>query len=213
MSDVMAAPHIRILEAAAKLFISKGYQKTSTREICQIAEVNISAISYYYGDKQGLYREILKLVLENIPEQEFEWSEIINLPRKDKLLKLYQLTPLLTLEEQLKINAYQLVIMERMSPTGLVEDLFEELIRPRFSMVTKIINHELGITEAEFNYDAKILVLAITGLRLFFNQSFGLISQLLPSLLEDKPHADYLLLRLVDFADSLIETEIKRRKN
>ena len=46
----------RLLHAALALFAEKGFAKTSTREIAQAAGVNIAAISYYFGDKAGLYR-------------------------------------------------------------------------------------------------------------------------------------------------------------
>ena len=46
----------RILRAALALFAEKGFAKTSTREIALAAQANIAAISYYFGDKAGLFR-------------------------------------------------------------------------------------------------------------------------------------------------------------
>lgn len=46
----------RLLAEALRLFAEHGFAKTSTRAIAQAAGVNISAISYYFGDKEGLYR-------------------------------------------------------------------------------------------------------------------------------------------------------------
>src|SRR5688572_10761783 len=46
----------RLLLAAMKLFAEQGFAKTSTREIALAAGTNIAAISYYFGDKAGLYR-------------------------------------------------------------------------------------------------------------------------------------------------------------
>src|SRR4051812_38465331 len=48
----------RLLHTALKLFAEKGFSKTSTREIAQAAGANIASISYYFGDKAGLYRAV-----------------------------------------------------------------------------------------------------------------------------------------------------------
>src|SRR5688500_11598850 len=45
----------RLLLAALRLFAQKGFAKASTREIASAAGVNIASISYYFGDKAGLY--------------------------------------------------------------------------------------------------------------------------------------------------------------
>jgi TetR/AcrR family transcriptional regulator, regulator of cefoperazone and chloramphenicol sensitivity len=46
----------RLLGAALQLFAERGFTKASTREIAAAAGVNIGLISYYFGDKQGLYK-------------------------------------------------------------------------------------------------------------------------------------------------------------
>ncbi len=49
----------RILEAALHLFAAHGYEGTSTRQIAEGAVVNLPAIQYYFGNKEGLYRAII----------------------------------------------------------------------------------------------------------------------------------------------------------
>ena len=46
----------RLLLAAMRLFAEQGFANTSTREIALAAGTNIASISYYFGDKAGLYR-------------------------------------------------------------------------------------------------------------------------------------------------------------
>jgi AcrR family transcriptional regulator len=49
----------RILAAAAVVFARKGYGSAGIREIAQEASVNVSMISYYFGGKEGLLKEII----------------------------------------------------------------------------------------------------------------------------------------------------------
>ncbi len=46
----------RILETALSLFAAVGFDSASTRAIAEQAGVNLPAIQYYFGSKEGLYR-------------------------------------------------------------------------------------------------------------------------------------------------------------
>ncbi len=45
----------RILEAALAVFAAHGFKAATTRQIAEAAEVNLPALKYYFGGKQGLY--------------------------------------------------------------------------------------------------------------------------------------------------------------
>ena len=47
-----------LLHTALRLFSDKGFAKTSIRDIAQAAGANVAAVSYYFGDKAGLYRAV-----------------------------------------------------------------------------------------------------------------------------------------------------------
>jgi AcrR family transcriptional regulator len=50
----------RILEAALELFATSGFDGASTRTIAEQAGVNLPAIQYYFGSKEGLYRAVIE---------------------------------------------------------------------------------------------------------------------------------------------------------
>lgn len=52
----------RLLKAATHLFIKKGYRGVSIREIAERAKTNSALISYYFGDKEGLFIQVFKTV-------------------------------------------------------------------------------------------------------------------------------------------------------
>ncbi len=56
----------RILEAATLLFAKNGYEGTSTRAIGAEAGANIAMIAYHFGDKEGLYTEVLRTTNERL---------------------------------------------------------------------------------------------------------------------------------------------------
>lgn len=59
----------KLLRAAAELFAEKGFDAVSTRDLCNKAEVNVAAISYYFGGKEGLYLEVFQSYAERISER------------------------------------------------------------------------------------------------------------------------------------------------
>lgn len=46
----------RILSAASQIFGERGYASATTRMIAQKAETNLPSLTYYFGNKEGLYR-------------------------------------------------------------------------------------------------------------------------------------------------------------
>jgi AcrR family transcriptional regulator len=50
----------KLLEAAGPVFANRGYQAAKIREICEGAGGNVAAINYHFGDKLGLYTEVLQ---------------------------------------------------------------------------------------------------------------------------------------------------------
>jgi AcrR family transcriptional regulator len=58
--------HARILIAAESLFAKHGYDGTTLRQVTQLAGVNLAAVNYYHGDKESLYREVIRRRLQPI---------------------------------------------------------------------------------------------------------------------------------------------------
>ena len=55
-----------LIASACRLFAKLGLDKTSTRDIAQDSNVNISMISYHFGGKEGLYKQVLQDFAEAI---------------------------------------------------------------------------------------------------------------------------------------------------
>jgi len=50
----------RLLKAALDSFLADDYHKVTTRMIADKADANISMIRYYFGNKEGLYEEMIR---------------------------------------------------------------------------------------------------------------------------------------------------------
>jgi len=60
MATVESDMKLRIMVAAKKLFSRQGYNGTSVRQICEEAGANVALVSYYFGGKENLLRDIFE---------------------------------------------------------------------------------------------------------------------------------------------------------
>lgn len=68
LREVSAPTKTRILEAAEKVFATKGFEGASTREIAAKAGVNISSLHYHWESKETLYFAVLRNVYNQLIE-------------------------------------------------------------------------------------------------------------------------------------------------
>jgi TetR/AcrR family transcriptional regulator, regulator of cefoperazone and chloramphenicol sensitivity len=59
----------RLLEAAERLFAARGFRATSVRALTAEARCNVASVNYYFGGKEGLYREMFRRRLVALREQ------------------------------------------------------------------------------------------------------------------------------------------------
>ncbi len=60
MAESKVSKAEEIVAVATALFAERGYEGVSVRDICSVMGGNCSIISYYFGGKAGLYREVMK---------------------------------------------------------------------------------------------------------------------------------------------------------
>jgi AcrR family transcriptional regulator len=83
----------RLLEAAERLFLEKGYGGVSVRDLTEAAGVNVAAINYHFNGKKNLFREVFRRILAPVVEQRLaELEEVIDgkgTPDLRKVIRTY----------------------------------------------------------------------------------------------------------------------------
>jgi AcrR family transcriptional regulator len=54
----------KLIEAGLKIFSELGYKGASTRSLAAAAGVNVAAIPYYFGSKEGLYIAVIDYIID-----------------------------------------------------------------------------------------------------------------------------------------------------
>ncbi len=141
---------IKIFREAARLFSDKGFHGVSMREISERARVTKPTIYYYFGSKEGIYRELIKTGVEFANN---DINKIINsdMAAKKKLLLLIKKR----FEHCLKFPEYVRFFLTLFSSTQklpLLEE-FERDAQKHKQIFIKMI--EDGIDSGEFGAGAK----------------------------------------------------------
>jgi AcrR family transcriptional regulator len=132
-------PRQRLLVAAGREFAARGYEAATVREICHAAGVNVAAVSYYFGDKRGLYVESVRCAHEQRVGREPlpEWAPGTPAERRlgDVVDHLLRRTP------GLGGSSWQarLLLRELVQPTAACRGVVEDHVRPRFAALLTIL--------------------------------------------------------------------------
>ena len=198
-----------LLAAALKLFAEKGFASTSTRQLAAAAGVNIAAISYYFGDKAGLYRAA--------------YTE----PMGGDCGNLACLDPhSMSLEEALRMMLSQIVqplkqgelvqlcmrlrYREMLEPTGLWAQEIDAEIRPGHEGLVAGLCLHLNVPTPDD--DIHRLAHSIVGLAIYMFVGRDVAHALAPQLQATPEAIDIYTDRLVDYAMAMVASEADRRK-
>lgn len=208
MQDRSKESKERILKIALELFANNGYDKTSTREISDKANVNISAIKYYFGDKESLYKTVYKSFIGPAPEQKSNFK--IKETLEDELEQMFSmmLDPF-TKSQEFKLGC-KLHMREQLDPMGLWKDDIEKEIKPKHYGIFDLVKKEIKNISDD---DANRLVFSIVSLSIgiFVNQD--VINAINSNLINDENSLVIWKKRLVQYAKSMIEVEKKLNEN
>ena len=56
----------KIIQTATELFLEKGYDRTSVREIASKAKINVALMNYYFRSKEILFETIINLLIGKV---------------------------------------------------------------------------------------------------------------------------------------------------
>jgi AcrR family transcriptional regulator len=135
----------RLLEAAGEVFADLGFRKATVRDICARAQANVAAVSYHFGDKEKLYSEVLRYA-HNCAIEKYPPSLGLSAdaPAEERL-HAFVLSFLQRLMDEGR-PAWHAKIMSRemAEPTGAMDSLVDEQIKPHFAYVRQVMTELLG---------------------------------------------------------------------
>lgn len=130
----------RLLAAGLELFAQQGFRHVTVRDIAQRAGANVAAIGYHFGDKLGLYTEIVESAIIGMRAMTDTSFSALDLSAEDQLRR-YIITFVSRAARPSGRSSLlqELVRHEMLDPTPLAQRVVDEGILPRLRVLGQII--------------------------------------------------------------------------
>lgn len=136
----------RIYDEARELFADFGFDHVTVRDICQKAGANLAAVNYHFGDKLGLYLEVVRAAADQMKagnEGVMAAEGMDAVGRLGHYIRTY--LPRLMLVDQDRYGwIHHLMRQEMAEPTPGAKIIMDEAIRPRVRYLGSIVAELLG---------------------------------------------------------------------
>jgi TetR/AcrR family transcriptional regulator, regulator of cefoperazone and chloramphenicol sensitivity len=199
----------QIIGVALRLFAEQGFANTSTRQISTAAGVNISQISYHFGDKAGLYRAAFTEPMGS-PQDDIALFDKPEMTLKEALTGLYTgfIEPLK--QSELVRQCVRLHMREMVEPTGLWLHEVDHGIRQHHTALVKVLSKHLGVKQADDEVHRVATAIVAQGVYMYVGRD--VMEKITPQLIESPAALDVMRDRLVMYALALVKAEAQRRK-
>lgn len=170
----------KILLAAYACISARGYANVSMRDIADEAGVVLSQLNYYFRNKEGLYKEVVGMMITKYLKEIEESLKQKNSPQKRAKGLINYFINMLQHNPELFRLLYDFTGLAIWSPvfSGLLSELFKELS----DMIEKYVFYDFQTKELK-GYSTKTLS------RLILGSMFGTGIQVLLDKDEDLPEA------------------------
>jgi AcrR family transcriptional regulator len=139
----------RLLSAAERLFADRGFKKVTVREICRAARANVAAVNYHFGDKLGLYREVLQSAIDAMRATNDAARKAGEGQSAEEQLRRYIVIFVHRILGSGSDTVHKLIHREMNDPTPVLDALVEQGVRPRVEYLSRLIAEIIGCAPSD----------------------------------------------------------------
>lgn len=200
---VQASPDTRqrLLEAAGEIFAERGFRDARIRDISQRAGANVAAINYYFRDKSGLYDAVLTYAHGCAMERNIEAVAAAGAAGSSPEAALHAFVRGF-LEGMLDTGRPawhgRLLAREMVDPTGALDRLVGQFVRPRAAALLSIVRALLGADAAEA--DVFRCGMSVIGQCLHYHHARPVIRRLFPEFRYEPSQVEELARHIAEFS-------------
>ncbi len=193
-----------LLEAAGQVFADVGFRAATVREICERAGANIAAVNYHFGDKEKLYRAVLQETYQSaIKKYPADYGLRENATAEERLRAFVHSLLLRIFSDGPSARHGKLMAREMMEPTGALDAIVREDIRPMSALLVSIVSELLGAGADEAT--KRLCANSVVSQALFYHHCRPVVVRLHPDLKFDRAGIERLTEHITSFSLAAIK--------
>jgi AcrR family transcriptional regulator len=200
----------KLLDAAGRIFVERGYQRATIREICDAAGENVAAVHYHFGDKLGLYTEVVQQsvhaagvdAIRNALDQTAPPEEILRAVIRARLRSICRGD---RPDWHFRILAHELA-----QPTPALEQLINNVGRPLFTRLLELIGSMLGLPASDDK--TRLCAISVMGQILAYILAAPLLAGVWPGLTMTPEQVERIAEHIGDFSLAYIQNFHREHK-
>jgi AcrR family transcriptional regulator len=193
----------KLLDVAGRIFADRGYQAATIREICIAASANVAAVNYHFGDKLGLYTEVVQQSLQRAKHEAVQSALDRSAPPEEILrdvirARMRNICRGARPNWHLRILAHELA-----QPTPALRLLIDKVGRPLANRLLELIGRMMGLPANDEK--TRLCAVSIMGQMIVYDFADPLLKSVWPELKMTPEQVDRIADHIADFSLTYIQ--------
>jgi AcrR family transcriptional regulator len=193
----------KLLDVAGRIFADRGYRAATIRQICVAACANVAAVNYHFGDKLGLYTEVVQQSLQAAELEGIQSALDQSAPPEDILRAVIRARLRSVCRRDQPDWYFRILTHELAEPTPALRHLIDKVGRPLFERVLALIGGMIGLPPNDDR--TRLCAISVMGQILVYILANPLITGVWPELKMTPRQVDRIADHIADFSLSYIQ--------
>jgi TetR/AcrR family transcriptional regulator, regulator of cefoperazone and chloramphenicol sensitivity len=201
----------KLLDVAGRIFADRSYRAATIREICVAAGANVAAVNYHFGDKLGLYTEVVQQSLQAAHIEAIQTALDQNLPPDEILRAVIRARLRSICRGDLPDWHFRILAHELAQPTPALQQLVNEVGRPIFNRLLELIGRMIGLPRDDEK--TRLCAISVMGQILAYVFAAPLLAGVWPGLKMTSEQVERIADHIGDFSLSYIQSFRSKQKS
>lgn len=193
----------KLLDVAGRIFAQHGYQSATIREISAAAGANVAAVNYHFGDKLGLYTEVVRQAMQTAEIEAVQSALDLSAPPDDILRAVIRARLRSVCRNDRPDWYFRILTHELAEPTPALRQLINKVGRPLFERILELIGGMIDLPSGDDR--TRLCALSVMGQILVYKFATPLIAGVWPELKMTPAQVERVADHIADFSLSYIQ--------